>query len=86
MEDNKTIEGKFILLPAPPDKCKECAVDHPPEYPHNKDSLYYQYHFYSEHNRWPTWEDAMVHCSDGMKDIWIKALKEKGVILNVKSK
>jgi len=57
----------FVLLPAKPGTCPECAVEHEPSYPHNKQSLYYQYHFYAEHKRWPTWEDAMAHCSDEMK-------------------
>ena len=70
---------KVFLVPGPPGKCPECAVDHDPELPHNQQSLFYQYHFYGENNRWPTWKDAMAHCSQEMKDVWIKALAGKGV-------
>jgi hypothetical protein len=67
------------LMPAKPGTCPECAVDHVPSYPHNKDSLYYQYHFYAEHNRWPTWEDAMAHCTEDMKKLWRDELTKQGV-------
>lgn len=59
--------------------CQECAVNHDPTHPHNQQSLAYQYDFYGKHGRWPTWKDAMEHCSDEMKALWIKALTEKGV-------
>lgn len=71
--------GAFKMLPPSPNKCQECAVDHLPSQPHNQQSLYYQYHFYSDNNRWPTWKDAMSHCSEELKTKWIDALKEKGV-------
>jgi len=48
--------GAFGLMPAAPGTCPECAVDHPPELPHNQQSLFYQYKFYNDHGRWPTWE------------------------------
>ena len=75
-----TIEG-FTLLPAKPGTCQECAVDHDPSYPHNQQSLYYQYHFYAENQRWPTWEDAMAHCSDDMKTVWKDELRKEGVAI-----
>jgi mannose/cellobiose epimerase-like protein (N-acyl-D-glucosamine 2-epimerase family) len=31
--------------------------------PHNQQSLYYQYAFFGEHGRWPTWKDAVAHCA-----------------------
>jgi hypothetical protein len=54
-------------------------VKHEPEQPHNQQSLFYQYKFYNEHGRWPTWQDAMAHCTDEVKQIWREALKEHGV-------
>ncbi|MCM1566064.1 MAG: hypothetical protein NC238_08990 [Dehalobacter sp.] len=79
----KTIPGKhlspFNLFPAPPDTCQECAAKHDPDMPHNRDSLFYQYKFYNEHGRWPTWEDAMAHCPDEMKELWCQALRKLGV-------
>jgi hypothetical protein len=71
--------ANFTLLPGPKDKCPECATAHPPEYPHNQQSLFYQYHFYGQHGRWPTWADAMAHCDEDMKAFWKKALAEKGI-------
>ena len=71
--------GAFTLMPATPGTCAECAVKHDPAYPHNQQSLYYQYHFYGEHNRWPTWDDAMAHCNDQMKESWKMELRKRGV-------
>jgi len=71
--------GAFGLMPAAPGTCPECAVDHPPELPHNQQSLFYQYKFYNDHGRWPTWEDAMSHCSEDMKTIWREELRKRGV-------
>ena len=55
-----------------------CAVDHPPEAPHNQQSLYWQYWFYNKHGRFPTWADAIEHCSDDVKTVTISVLKERG--------
>lgn len=68
-----------MLLPPPPDVCQECAVDHVPEMPHNQQSLYYQYKFYRENDRWPTWKDAMAHCDEQMKEWWTCELRQRGV-------
>lgn len=72
-------EGK--LMPCAPGVCQECAVDHVPEQPHNQQSLYYQYKFYQKNGRWPTWEDAMRHCSPEMQELWRDSLKKQGVML-----
>lgn len=48
----------FTLLPAKPGTCPQCAAFHPPDFPHNQTSLHWQYWFYNEHGRWPTWTDA----------------------------
>ena len=71
--------GGFALLPPAPGKCQECAVDHDASQPHNQQSLFYQYHFYGDKGRWPTWADAMAHCSPEVKEQWTKILKEHGV-------
>ncbi len=68
--------GGFRMLPPPPGTCQWCAVDHEPEAPHNQQSLYYQMKFHAIHGRWPTWTDAMAHCSDELKRLWRKALVE----------
>jgi hypothetical protein len=68
-----------MLLPPRADVCQECAVDHKPELPHNRDSLFYQYKFYKDHGQWPTWADAMKHCTPEMRAQWTKLLTERGV-------
>ncbi len=73
------MNGGMMLLPPKPGVCQICATDHHPDFPHNQQSLYYQYYFYGKHGRWPTWEDAMAHCSDEMKAVWIEESKKHGV-------
>lgn len=67
-------DATWTLLPARPGVCSQCAVDHEPEEPHNRDSLHYQYTFYAEHDRWPTWDDAMAHCTSEVQQMWRDAL------------
>ena len=71
--------GKFHLPPCAPDVCQECAVDHDPLMPHSQQSIYYQYKFYAQHERWPTWADAMDHCTDDVKGLWIALLSARGI-------
>jgi hypothetical protein len=53
-------------------------VDHDPAQPHNAQSLYYQYSFYAAHNHWPTWVDALAHCSDDVRAFWERELRKLG--------
>lgn len=64
---------------APEGCCSQCWAEHEPEVPHNRDSLQYQYRFYAEHDRWPTWADAMAHCTPDVKRLWVQALARHGV-------
>lgn len=73
-----------LLGKTPPGTCPECAVAHPPEQPHDQQSLTYQYKFYDQHGRWPTWEDAMAHCPFDIKLYWSNALAERGIVVEVK--
>lgn len=77
----KTIDllKEGMLMPPRPDVCQECATKHDPLLCHNAQSLYYQYKFKKEHDRWPTWEDAMAHCNQAVKDMVIKTLEENKV-------
>ena len=68
-----------VILPPKPGVCPICAVDHEPDQPHNHDSLYYQMKFRQQHGRFPTWADAMAHCDEHVKQLWIAALAERGV-------
>jgi hypothetical protein len=73
----------MFLLPPAPDKCQQCAVDHDPANPHNQESLFWKCWFYGQHGRRPTWTDAMAHCSDETKELWLEVLKENGIIVEV---
>ena len=59
--------------------CPMCATVHKPEQPHNQCSFFYQYKFYDENGRWPTWEDAMAHCSSEIRRFWVEELRKRGV-------
>ena len=69
----------FDLLPPSPDVCQECAAAHPPECPHNKQSLYYQMQFHLKHGRTASWADAMAHCPDEIKALTRSYLLNRGV-------
>jgi hypothetical protein len=73
----KQISG-MQLMPCAPDVCQECAVKHEKGNAHNNQSLYYQYHFYAEHKRFPTWKDAIAHCSEEVKKAWEVELRKIG--------
>ncbi|SFV31451.1 hypothetical protein SAMN05216456_1345 [Devosia crocina] len=70
----------FNILPPPADTCQECGVKHDPAQPHNAQSLHYQYSFYAKNDgRWPTWIDAMAHCSEEVREHWTAELTRLGV-------
>lgn len=71
-------EEGFTLLPCGTGVCPQCAKDHPLDQPHNAMSLYYQYHFYARRGRWPTWKDALEHCSPEIRRLWGETLKKEG--------
>ena len=68
-----------LLGKTPPGTCPECAVNHPPEQPHNQQSLAYQYKFYEQQGRWPTWTDALAHCGLEVQEHWKTELRKHGV-------
>lgn len=70
------------LLSPKPDTCQECASKHEPELPHNQQSLFWQYNFYNKNGRWPTWKDAMVHCTPSMQEQWIIELAKYGITVD----
>lgn len=75
--------GGLALLKGKEGTCAECAVAHPPDLPHDQQSLHWQYRFKEQHGRWPTWHDAMRHCTAEMKDHWLQELSTAGVALGV---
>jgi hypothetical protein len=72
-------DATWTLLPPAPGVCQQCARDHEPGMPHDAQSLYYQYHFHAEHDRWPTWADALAHCTPEVREEWTRALRNHGV-------
>lgn len=79
-------EPKMRLMPSPPGTCPICATKHDPDMPHNQQSLYYQMRFQIENGRWPTWGDAMAHCTDEVKRTWTSALAEHGITVKEENK
>lgn len=73
----------MFLIPPSPNVCQQCAVDHSSDQPHNQQSLYWQYWFLGRNGRWPTWVDAMEHCSDEVKEFWIDMLADRGIVVQV---
>lgn len=67
----------MTLLPPAPDACQECAVKHPPEQPHNPQSLYWATKRKMESKPPPTWEIALEHCPQDVYDLWVDALATK---------
>lgn len=74
---------KVMILPPKPGTCPVCAVGHKANQPHNPESLYYQMKFRQQHGRFPTWADAMAHCEEHIRKMWIDALAERGVIVEL---
>lgn len=74
----RELHNVIMLGETPPGTCPMCAVKHDPEQPHNKNSLAYQYKFYDLHGRWPSWMDAMAHCSKEVQDYWASELQKRG--------
>ena len=68
----------MMLLPPKATACPICAVEHEDDQPHNAQSLYYQYRFYGIRGRWPTWADAVAHCSPSIRAAWEQLLRERG--------
>jgi hypothetical protein len=77
--ERRTEAAVMHLLPPAHHLCQVCAVDHEPEQPHNQQSLYYQMAFNGAHGRYPTWHDAMEHCSAEVKNVWLDELRRRGV-------
>lgn len=79
--DPRDNDATWTLMPVDTSdgRCSQCAVKHDPDEPHDAMSLAYQYHYYAEHETWPTWTDAMAHCAPEMQERWKTLLRERGV-------
>lgn len=78
---NQNMEDIRVVPPSP-GMCPICAAKHDPAEPHDRDSLYYQNWFRRKHKRFPTWEDAMEHCTDDVKEKFVRCLERRGIILD----
>ncbi len=67
------------IIPPVPGACRICATKHDPAEPHDRDSLYYQNWFHRKYKRFPTWKDAMAHCSELTKAVFQAELAKRGV-------
>lgn len=76
-EVTETVMVPFKVMPPRPGSCPVCGnyPAHEPEQPHNAQSLYYQYTFYGEYGRWPTWKDAVAHCTPQVQAMWETELR-----------
>lgn len=67
-----------IMPPDDPLACTMCGRRHDPDQPHDAQSLHYQYAFRAEHDRWPTWKDAVAHCPEAVRTAWEAQLRALG--------
>ena len=79
MEKQETKMEHVAILPPRLGACPLCAEKHDRKMPHNLNSLYYQMRFQQQNGRFPTWDDAMAHCSDMVKAYWKGELAKRGV-------
>ncbi|HBS60609.1 MAG TPA: hypothetical protein DEA44_15285 [Firmicutes bacterium] len=79
IEVEEVTDEYMMLVPPSPHLCQECAENHPPEFPHNLESIYYQTKFLMEHDRAATWADAIAHCPDDIKEFTISELRKLGI-------
>ena len=70
--------GRISVKAPVPGGCRICGAVHDPAQPHDRDSLYYQNRFYKKHHRFPTWEDAMAHCSPEIRDAAMAEIQKRG--------
>lgn len=68
--ESSTKPMSWGLMPPAPGKCQVCAVNHDPRTAHNAQSLYYQVAFHAATGRYPTWADAVAHCTPDMQAQW----------------
>ena len=69
-----------IMFEPQPGLCKTCATAHGAAEPHNHPSLYYHMAFYAAHGRFPTWDDAMAHCTPEVQLVVTTCLREHGIL------
>ena len=71
----------WTLLRPAPGLCEVCATKHEPHEPHNPDSIYWQTARHVAGEPLPTWADALAHVKDPLRQAWVEALAERGVVV-----
>ena len=79
MNDKHPHLAPFRLLGVKLGVCAECAAEHDINAPHNQQSLAYQYDFYGKLGRFPTWADAIAHCTEDVQNQWKVAFEKLGI-------
>lgn len=72
-------QGEYEIMPPKQGRCPVCGAEHAQFQPHNADSLYYRMIFRGQHGRFPTWEDAMAHCPENVKEACRELLRQQGI-------
>lgn len=72
-------DGMVTILPPREGACRVCGDMHNPRDPHNVSSLLYQHRFRKRNGRYPTWADAMSHCTRRTKERWMERLRKRGI-------
>lgn len=70
------------ILPPAPNVCQVCAADHDPAEPHTPNSLFWQTKRNMEGLEPASWEDAIAHCAEPVRESWIVALELKGATID----
>lgn len=71
--------GAWQLLDPGEGCCPVCGDEHPPEYPHNPGHIYWQMLRAVHHEPSPTWNEAMAHVSEEMRESWVGFLDGAGI-------
>lgn len=69
----------MFILPPKEGACWICGDEHNSRDPHNAGSLLYQHRFRKRNGRYPTWADAMAHCTRKTMERWVDRLQKKGI-------
>lgn len=58
--------------------CEQCGRVHSPKDPHDPYTSQYIALFWKTKDRLPTWQDALAHCTETVREEWRGELKRLG--------
>lgn len=76
-------KSAWTMLPPASHVCQTCAVDHESNQPHDPHSFFWQTARNVADLGPPTWELALAHCSEDVRDRWIEGLGKRDVAVDV---